>query len=129
MRHGKLHPRALRASQAAECAHGQGKFWDYHRLLFAGQQALTEPDLARHAQTAGLNAAAFQQCMSAQLASPVKVRRDLAEGARAGVTGTPTFFLGTVTAQGKLKVLRRMVGAHPIGNFRAAIESLIGQMK
>ena len=41
----------------------------------------------------------------------------------------PTFFLGTVTKEGKLKVVRRLVGAHPIANFRTAIDAALGQLK
>ena len=124
-----LHPRALRASQAAECAHEQGKFWEYHDRLFANQQALAEADLTRHAQGVGLALPAFEKCMAAQQASPAKIRQDQNEGGRAGVTGTPTFFLGTVTKDGRLKALRRMVGAHPITNFRSTIETLLAETK
>jgi protein-disulfide isomerase len=124
-----LHPRALRASQAAECAHEQGRFWEYHDRLFTNQQALTEPDFKRHAQAVGLAIPAFDKCMAAQLASPAKVRQDQNEGGRAGVTGTPTFFIGTVTKDGRLKALRRMVGAHPITNFRTTIESVLAEVK
>ncbi len=124
-----LHPRALRAAEASECAHAQGKFWEYHKALFNNQQALNEPDFGRHAQVLGLNAETFQQCMAAQLKTPTKVRQDQAEGQRAGITGTPTFFLGTVTKEGKLKVARRLVGAHPIANFRTTIDALLADAK
>ena len=124
-----LHPRALRAAEAGECAHGQGRFWEFHDRLFNNQQMLTEPDLMRHAQALTLNMPAFEKCMAAQLASPAKVRQDQNEGGRAGVTGTPTFFLGTVTKEGRLKPLRRMVGAHPIENFRTAINTLLAETK
>ena len=124
-----LHPRALRASEAAECAHAQGRFWDYHDRLFVNQQALAEPDLSRHAQALSLNMPAYDKCMAAQLASPAKIRQDQGEGGRAGVTGTPTFFIGTVTKEGRLKALRRLVGAHPIANFRAALDALLADVK
>ena len=124
-----LHPRALRASQAAECAHAQGKFWEYHDRLFANQQALNEPDLIKHAQALTLNMPAFEKCMADQKVSPAKVRQDQNEGGRAGVTGTPTFFIGTVTKDGKLKALRRLVGAHPITNFRTTIDALLAETK
>ncbi|HEX6163455.1 MAG TPA: DsbA family protein [Vicinamibacterales bacterium] len=124
-----LHPRALRASQAAECAHGQGRFWDYHDRLFANQQALSDPDLTRHAQALTLNMPAFEKCMAEQKVAAPKVRQDQGEGGRAGVTGTPTFFIGTVTKDGRLKALRRLVGAHPITNFRTTIESLLAEKK
>jgi protein-disulfide isomerase len=67
--------------------------------------------------------------MAVQLAAPAKIRQDQSEGGRAGVTGTPTFFLGTVTKEGRLKPLRRLVGAHPIANFRTAIDALLAETK
>lgn len=124
-----LHPRALRASQGAECAHAQGRFWDYHDRLFANQQQLTEPELTKHAQALSLNMPAFDRCMAVQLAAPAKIRQDQSEGGRAGITGTPTFFIGTVTKEGRLKALRRLVGAHPIASFRSTIDALLAEIK
>ena len=72
---------------------------------------------------------AFEKCMATQRATPAKIRQDQSEGGRAGITGTPTFFIGTVTKDGRLKALRRLVGAHPIANFRTAIEALLAETK
>lgn len=121
----QLHPQALGAAQAAECALGQGKFWEMHTRLFANQQALGAADLLKTAQSLGLKMPAFQQCVSSQAASPVKIRQDQTEGARAGITGTPTFFLGTMTKEGKVKVARRLVGAQPYAAIKTAIDALL----
>jgi protein-disulfide isomerase len=109
--------------------HAQGRFWEFHDRLFNNQQTLTEPDLSKHAQAIGLSMPVYDKCMAAQLASPAKIRQDQSEGGRAGVTGTPTFFIGTVTKDGKLKALRRLVGAHPIANFRTTLDTLLAQTK
>jgi protein-disulfide isomerase len=100
-----------------------------HDRLFANQQLLAEPDLKNHAQAIGLNIPEYEKCMATQLASPAKIRQDQGEGGRAGITGTPTFFIGTVTKDGKLKPLRKLIGAHPIANFRTTIESLLAETK
>lgn len=121
----RLHPLALRAAEAADCAHTQGKFWEMHTRLFANQQALAESDLTRTAQAVGLNMGAFTQCFASQLISPTRIRQDQAEGARASITGTPTFFLGTMTKDGKLHPLRRLVGAQPYASFKTVIDSLM----
>ena len=105
------------------------RFWEFHDRLFANQQALTEPDLTRHAAALGLAMPAFEKCMVTQRATPAKIRQDQSEGGRAGITGTPTFFIGTVTKDGRLKTLRRLVGAHPIANFRTAIDALLAETK
>jgi len=121
----RLHPLALRASEAAECARAQGKFWEMHTRLFANQQALAEPDLVKSAESVGLIMPTFQQCLASQLTSPTKIRQDQTEGARAGITGTPTFFIGTMTKEGKVHVLRRLVGAQPYTAFKTTIDGLL----
>jgi protein-disulfide isomerase len=121
----RLHPLALRASEAGDCAHQQGKFWQMHTRLFGNQQALSEVDLTRSAESLGLNMPSFQQCMASQSTSPVRVRQDQTEGSRAGITGTPTFFIGTMTAAGKVHILKRMVGAQPYAAFKTTLDVLL----
>jgi protein-disulfide isomerase len=121
----RLHPLALRASEAGDCAHQQGKFWPMHTRLFGNQQALAEADLTRSAEALGLNMSSFQQCMASQSTSPVRVRQDQTEGSRAGITGTPTFFFGTMTPAGKVHVLKRLVGAQPYANFKTTLDVLL----
>jgi protein-disulfide isomerase len=58
------HEYAVPAAAAARCAHEQGRFWQYHDVLFANQQALTSTDLRRHARTVGLDLAKFDGCVS-----------------------------------------------------------------
>ena len=61
-----FHDKAQRAAEASECANEQGKFWEYHDLLFANQSALDEASLTTYAgQVAGLDAAKFTACMAA----------------------------------------------------------------
>lgn len=121
----RLHPLALRASEAGDCAHQQGKFWPMHTRLFGNQQALAEADLTRSAEALGLNMPSFQQCMTTQSTSPVRVRQDQTEGSRAGITGTPTFFIGTMAAAGKVHVLKRLVGAQPYAAFKTTLDVLL----
>jgi len=91
--------------------------------MFANQRALQPEALAAAAQKLGLNMEPFQRCMAAT-ASP-KIKRDFDEGSRATITGTPTFFVGTLTRDGKVKVLRRMVGAQPFSAFKKVLDSLL----
>jgi len=121
----RIHPLALRAAEAADCARAQGKFWEMHTRLFANQQALAEPELTRSAQAVGVNVGTFNQCVASQLVSPARIRQDQAEGSRAGITGTPAFFLGTMTNDGKLHPLRRLVGAQPYASFKTVIDALL----
>jgi protein-disulfide isomerase len=119
----QIHPHALHAAAAAECARVQNRFWEMHARLFANQQALADSDLLAHARAVGLNVSSFQQCVSAQ--APPRVERDLKEGGTAAITGTPTFFIGTMTKDGKVHVLQRIVGAQSYASFKTAIDALL----
>jgi protein-disulfide isomerase len=88
----EVHPHALAAAQAAECAGGQGKFWEMHDLLFANQEHLRANHLRGYAERLQLDMARY----SAEMADQVYLQRirEHEEGARrSGVRGTPTFFV------------------------------------
>jgi protein-disulfide isomerase len=110
-----FHPNAKKAAEASECARDQGKFWEYHDLLFANQQKLSVSDLKAHAQTLGLDTSTFAQCLDSNSKSAL-VEADMAAGTKAGVTGTPTFIIGG----------KQVVGAQPISAFAKLIDPLIG---
>ena len=120
----KIHPSAFKAALVGECARQVGKFWELHHRLFANQQALGDLDLLNHAKAVGIDGAGFQSCVVTPAAT-ARVRQDLQEGARAGITGTPTFFLGVVQKDGRLKALRKLPGAVPYAFFKSAIDSLL----
>lgn len=80
------------AAVAAYAAHQQGKFWQYHDLVYANFQELTIEKLTQFAEQLGLNMPQFQQQMNSQEAKD-KVIKDLQEGREAGVSGTPVLFL------------------------------------
>ncbi len=106
----RLHPQARLAAQAAECAGTEGRFWEYHDLLF-GQADLSEQKLKELALGLKLNLPAFEQCLSGEWAR-TRVAQDVAAGTRAGVSGTPTFFING----------RLLVGAQPFDVFKGIIE-------
>jgi protein-disulfide isomerase len=87
-----FHPFAQLAAQAAVAAGQQGKFWEMHDLLFANQSALGRDDLLRDAQKLGLDLDRFRQDLDSDRLMQ-SIERDKAEGARLGVSGTPTFFV------------------------------------
>src|SRR5687768_1119858 len=59
-----IHVHAVAAAAAARCAHEQGKFWQYHDVLFANQQALSAAELRRHAATVGVDLPQFEACVA-----------------------------------------------------------------
>ncbi len=120
-----IHPQAFKGHEAAHCAGEQGKYWEIHGRLFANQKAMGPKELAQHAEALKLDLPKFQQCLdSGQYAA--KVRKGLEDGNKAGVQGTPTFFLGLTEANdAQVKAVRVIRGAQPYAAFKDAIESLL----
>ena len=119
-----IHPHAFRAHEAANCAGEQGKYWAMHDRLFANQQALGQGDLPGHARSAGLDLARFQQCLDGGKQAS-RIRSDLTDGQKAGVQGTPTFFLAVGETDSKVTAVRVIKGAQPYAAFKEAIDSLL----
>ena len=106
-----IHPQARRAAEAARCASDQGKFWEYHDVLFTQSPQLALEDLRRYAGQVGLDVTKFDGCLAAGVHKAV-VQRDLDEGNRLGITGTPAFFING----------RTLTGAQPLEAFTRLIE-------
>lgn len=122
-----LHPQAFKAHEAARCAGDQGRYWEMHARIFADQRAVAPANLEAHAQALGLDLAKFRECLGSETHAAA-VRQDLEEGRNAGVSGTPTFFLGiTDPGESKFKASRVLTGAQPYERFKEAIEALLKQ--
>jgi protein-disulfide isomerase len=93
-----MHPEAKVASQAALAAHEQGKFWQYHDLLFKNMRALDRASLEKYAKEVGLNMTQFKQALDSGKYADV-VEADLKIGQDAAVQGTPTLFLNGARVQ------------------------------
>ena len=113
----QIHPQAPKAAEAARCAGDQGRYWDMHDRLFSGQQEdwnnnpEAESIFKAYARELELDADAFDACLdSGKYADAVTA--NLNEGVRAGVTGTPTFFING----------ERLTGAQPYEAFQAIID-------
>ena len=87
-----LHPRALAAAEAAECAHRQGRFWEYRALLHELPLDLSAERLASAAVGSAIDTTRFQSCVETRATRDV-VAVDLLTAWEAGVFGTPTFFV------------------------------------
>jgi protein-disulfide isomerase len=95
----QIHPFAQGAAEAARCAAEQGKFWEYHDLLFADQGALDRNGLIAKAAKLQLDPKQFENCISSEKYKS-QVQQDNQEGMRAGVSGTPGFFINGVFISG-----------------------------
>ena len=107
------HADARKAAEAAEAAREQGKYWEYVALLYRNQSALSVAKLKEYATQVGLDRAKFDAALDSGRHAE-KVQRDLLDGNRVGVSGTPTFFVN-----GKRLSERSYEG------FKAAIEAAL----
>jgi protein-disulfide isomerase len=99
----QIHPQAQKAAEAARCAAEQGKFWEYHDLLFADQAKLDVQSLTEHARSLKLSGQPFEQCLASGRYTAA-VGKDLEEGRQAGVSGTPAFFINGTVLSGALSL-------------------------
>jgi len=118
-----LHPQAKKGHEAAHCAGEQNKYWEMHDTLFANSKDFSIPSLKRYAQGIGLDGDRFNNCLqSGKYAS--RIEKEIAEGTKAGVRGTPSFFIGPSGSGGK--ITGTMVrGAQPLARFRQVIENAL----
>jgi protein-disulfide isomerase len=98
-----VHPHASIAAEAAEAAAEQGKFWQMHEALFERQAILGEVDFVHLAGRLGLEIYRFQSAMGSD-AHRRRIRSDSENGAKSGVTRTPTLFINDVRYEGKVEV-------------------------
>jgi protein-disulfide isomerase len=120
-----FHKQAFKAAEAAHCAGEQGKFWEMHDFLFQNQAALAPEQLPGHAKSLGLDETKFQKCLdSGKFAADIK--KDVADAGTVGISGTPTFLIGVVQpGDGRVKVVKKLVGAKPYEEFKAAIDGML----
>ena len=117
------HKNALGAAEAAECAARDGKFWALHDWAFQHQTELDRANLLAAAKTLGLDRTAFAACLDGQ--TTARVKADVAAAKGFSITGTPTWFIGVVQADGRVKVTDRIEGARPFADFQQAIDKAL----
>jgi protein-disulfide isomerase len=113
-----IHPAARKAHEAARCANEQGKFWQYHDVLYANAPKADAADLKSYATEVGLDVQAFEKCVASGKFRDV-VQKDVEEGTRLGVTGTPSFFING----------RLLSGAEPFERFATIIDEEISRAR
>lgn len=118
------HINSFTAHLAAACADDQGKFWEMHDRLYAGQDEwsdLTNPSMksplpifARYAKEMGLDVSTWETCVTTQKYT-AKIKGNQAEGNRRNVSQTPTFVIGD----------KQMAGALPYDEFKKIVDGVI----
>jgi len=97
-----VHPDACLAACAAECARQQGRFWEYHDVLFENHERLERDYLFRYAREMALDIPTFRACLD-HPDTRARVDRDVQAGTRVGITSTPTLFITGRTIEGALE--------------------------
>ncbi len=89
-------PESNTGAEAALCASDQGKFWEYHNVIFANVSTIQNPmsiqTLTQFARAVGLNVSEFQTCMSSNKYAQ-KIADEQNYGISKGVQGTPSFLI------------------------------------
>jgi len=86
------HKFAMKAAIAALAAGSQGKFWEFHDLLFKDYNRLNDEKVKEIAVKLGLDEQEFEK-KTADPQMVRKIRQDYTDGVNAGVSGTPTLFI------------------------------------
>lgn len=112
-----LGPASVIAGNAGECANDQGKFWQFHDYMYKNQPSesdtsiYTSPILSQIAGQLGMDSTKFKDCLDSKKFDK-NVSQDLADGQKAGVSGTPTLFING----------QPIVGAQPYSAFKTIID-------
>jgi protein-disulfide isomerase len=110
----KFHKKAKLAAIASMAANEQGKFWEFHDLLFKNQKKLGKPLYLRLARQLKLDMKAFKAALNSKKYD-TRIAEDYAEGRWAGADGTPAFFVNG----------RRMMGVIPFDKLSQTIDAAL----
>ncbi|MCB1178587.1 MAG: thioredoxin domain-containing protein [Leptospiraceae bacterium] len=104
----EIHEKAYLAHIASSCAYrtGKEKFWNYYFTLFKNYKSLDKNNLMKMAEMAGLDVKTWKSCMNDPIEKKriiAEIDRDIFEGKKVGVEGTPVFIVGTRVVRGYRK--------------------------
>lgn len=105
------HKFARKAAMAALAANNQGKFWDFHNLLFENYKSINDTKIKDIAIELGLDMEKFTKDRGSQAVKGL-IARDINDAMRIGVRGTPSVFInGKVLRSRSLPGFKRMITA------------------
>lgn len=115
-----FHDQAKMVANAANCANEQGKYWDYNKHLWdmQGQGKFTIEKLKALAAELKFDTGKFNSCADSNKYFS-EIEKDIQDGAAAGVSGTPAYFIN-----GKF-----LSGAQPFENFKQIIDEELAALK
>ena len=113
-----FHPSATPAAEASECAHEQGKFWEFHDLVYERDGAIEASDLQAYAAEIGLNMDQFTECVTSRRYRD-RVNAEQHEGFERGLKGAPAFFVND----------QRVIGPQNATVFEKIIDPILAAKK
>lgn len=122
---------SLGASIAAQCAHEQGKFWEFHNILYENQKSIdsgwvNQENLKKFAaKLNGLDIKKFNECLDNQKYKEF-VERDIDLGTSFGFQDTPSFVIVNSEDGSDPEVLK---GAYPFPSFKAVIDKRLSEVQ
>lgn len=121
-----IHPKSFKAHEASNCAKDQGKYWEMHDKIFENTKAISPDDLVKNAEAVGLDASVFKECLDGGKYT-AEIRDDISQGQKAGMRGTPSFFLGLTDPKDttKFKATKFIRGAQAFSGFKPVIDELL----
>ncbi len=122
-----FHANAEKEAEAAECARSLGSdatYYNFHDQIFtqttSGGTGIALTQLPVIAKDLGLNVDRFQQCLDSGKFKD-EVAKDIADGTAAGVSGTPSWIIGSSSKDGQIEG-QLIVGAQPFSVFKVIID-------
>ncbi len=118
----ELHPNAMPSAIASEAAAKQGKFWEYHDMLFDRQSQWVEATstdklFTEFAKDLGINTDQFQKDLTS-IDTTERVGKDITSGNASGINATPTFYLNG-----------SQIHPQSLGEFKSAVQKILETTK
>jgi protein-disulfide isomerase len=107
-----------KAAEAGQCAHEQGKFWEFHDTIYQNDGAIEANDLQDYAAQVGLNMAQFIDCVTSRRYRD-RVNAEQGEGFDRGLHGAPEFFVNG----------QHVIGPQPLSVFESIIDPILAAKK
>jgi protein-disulfide isomerase len=107
-----------KAAEAGQCAHEQGKFWEFYNAVYQHNVAIEANDLKAYAAEIGLDLTRFNDCVTSRRYQD-RVNAEQREGFARGLHATPAFFVND----------RPVLGPQPLSVFESIIDPLLASKK
>jgi protein-disulfide isomerase len=122
---------SMDAALAAQCINDQGKFWQFHNMLYDNQKPIDSGWVSKDnlkmfaSQIAGMNMQQFETCFDSKKYKDF-IESDLTLGSSFGFQDTPSFIIVNSKDGSNPEILK---GAHPFPSFKAIIDKKLEEMR